>query len=310
MKKILVVGSLNMDMVVNVKAMPVVGETVIADHFSLIPGGKGANQAYAAGKLGGNVTMLGAVGDDESGRKLIENLVLAGVDVAHIKKESHVRTGTAIITVNETGDNSIIVISGANQYVDKAYIDSKIELIQECDIVIFQLEIPLETVLYAARKAKEMGKYVILDPAPARSDIPEDVYKCLDLVKPNAIELSMLLGADYESEVDLEEKAFRLKEKGIENVLVTLGGNGAFLLSEAGTVQRYPTMDVKVVDTTAAGDSFTAGVAVALSKGADLASAVYFADKVATISVTRKGAQSSIPAEKEVEDFIRTGILP
>ena len=309
MKKILVIGSLNIDMVMNVKKMPVAGETIIADQFSLIPGGKGANQACAIGKLGGDVTMLGAVGDDETGRILTDNLADAGVDVSHIKREKDARTGTAIITVNEEGNNSIIVIAGANHKVDKSYIDSKIDLIQASDIVIFQLEIPLETVVYAAQKAKEMGKYVILDPAPARQDIPQELYSCLDLIKPNEIELGMLLGMDTNTKDDLEAQAIQLKSKGIDNVLVTMGGDGAFLAAENNEISRYPTMDVKVVDTTAAGDSFTAGVAVSLAKGEDLASAIRFADKVATIVVTRKGAQSSIPSSKEVEEFVKTGVL-
>lgn len=303
MKKIIVIGSLNIDFVVDVDRMPVVGETVLAKGFELIPGGKGANQAYAAGKLGAEVTMLGAVGNDAYGDRLCESLKSAGVRIDHLKRLDGVSTGIALITVNGEGDNSIIVVQGANKAVDREYIDSKLDLLRECDIVIFQLEIPLDTVTYAAQKAKEYGKTVILDPAPAVAGLPEELLRSVDIIKPNATELEILTGSGNATN-DLKRASDIIKARGVKNVLVTLGGQGAFLNDCDGNARRFYTQDVKVIDTTAAGDSFTAAVAVSLAKGEELASAIEFADKVATIVVTRKGAQSSVPSIQEVEEYI------
>lgn len=303
MKKITVIGSLNMDMVIDVDHMPAVGETLLAGHVTLIPGGKGANQAYTAGKLGADVTILGAVGNDTYGDSLCESLKSAGVHTEHLLRLDHVSTGNAIITVNKEGNNSIIVIQGANKLVDCGYIDQKMDIIRESDIVIFQLEIPLETVVYAAKKAKELGKMVILDPAPAQPNLPDELMQCVDLVKPNETELGILLGQPDAKE-RLSESADRILARGAENALVSLGGSGAYLKGADGSEHRFYTQDVEVVDTTAAGDSFTAAVAVSLAKGADLVSAIEFADKVATIVVTKKGAQSSIPSMQEIEVYI------
>lgn len=303
MKKIAVIGSINMDYVIDVQSMPLIGETVLCDRYDTIPGGKGANQAYAIGRLGGDVTMLGAVGDDEAGEALRENLRSAGVDVSRIKQSAGHNTGTAFICVDCTGNNSIIVIQGANKTVDIPYIDENIDLLEECDIVLFQLEIPMETVVYAARKAKQLGKTVILDPAPARNDIPRELYDCVDFIKPNEVELTMLTG-DPRAEEHLDSAAQRLKERGVRNVIVTLGGKGAFLLDRDGRTSRYEADEnVPVVDTTAAGDSFTAALACGLAGGIPTEEAVKFAICVSNIVVTRKGAQTSIPTIEEVKAY-------
>ncbi|MFY9175867.1 MAG: ribokinase [Caldicoprobacterales bacterium] len=303
MKKITVVGSLNMDLVVDVKDMPHKGETILADQYEMIPGGKGANQAYAVGMLGGQVTMLGAIGNDDYGKKLCRSLQSAGVCIDHLKVTENLGTGTAIIIVNEQGENSIIVIQGANKAVDTVYIDENMEVIRNSDIIILQLEIPLETVIYTAKKAKELNKMVILDPAPARYDLPDELFKYVDLIKPNETELGILLG-DRNAKEDLYGSSEKIKKKGAKNVLVTLGRYGSYLNDLDGNTYRFYSQDVPVVDTTAAGDSFIAAVAVGLAKGWNILSSIKFADKVATVVVTRKGAQSSIPSLQEVKGYL------
>lgn len=303
MGKILVIGSLNMDFVVNVKHMPQVGETLLADSLEFIPGGKGANQAYALGKLGADVTMLGAVGNDSYGDIQIEGLKAVGVDTTHIERIEGVNTGIALINVNEKGDNSIIVVQGANKYVSREYIDKNLKVIEESDIVIFQLEIPIDTVAYAAKKAKGLGKTVILDPAPAPDSIPEDLLANVDIIKPNETELVKLTGIE---EVDgcMNKAVDTIKKQGVKTVIVTLGGKGSFVSGQNNVIKHISTEDVKVIDTTAAGDSFIASMALYLSKGKDIIAAVKFANHVASISVTRKGAQSSMPSMEEVEKYI------
>ena len=302
MKKILIIGSLNIDFVVNVKNMPAVGETILSDNMELIPGGKGANQACAVAKLGGNVTMLGAVGKDVYADRQFNSLKAAGVDVSHILQYEDINTGIALITVNEKGDNSIVVIPGANKYVSIEYIDHNLELIKECDIVVIQLEVPLDTVVYASKLAKGLGKLVILDPAPAPRYFPEELYHYIDIIKPNETELSILTGIQN-AENHLEEASKILKEFGVKCVIVTLGENGVFVNLPDNTMVTIPGKKVNVVDSTAAGDTFTAAMAVKLANGEDLLSAIEYANLVASIVVTKRGAQSSIPTKEEIDGF-------
>lgn len=303
MKKILVIGSLNMDMVVNVAHTPAVGETILTDRMSLIPGGKGANQACAAGRLGADITMLGAVGDDTYGDILIESLKKSGVNVSGIIRRKGENTGIALITVNSAGDNSIVVVSGANATLSCEDIDRHRELLQAADIILFQMEIPAATVRYAAKMAKSLGKTVILDPAPVPENFPDELYRYVDVLKPNETELHMLTKTDR-IETRLPEAVGLLKAKGIKNVLVTLGENGVYLDAEDTGVSKIPALKVEAVDTTAAGDSFTAAMAVMLSQGKSLKEAAVFANQVSAIVVTRKGAQSSIPFLDEVTEYL------
>ena len=301
MKKVLVIGSINMDFVINVEHMPLKGETILAESFELIPGGKGANQAYAIGKLGGKVEMLGAVGNDEYGKILIKNLSSVGVGVSHMLVEENANTGNAFIVVDENGDNNIIVTQGSNKNVDTAYIDENIGLIKDCDIVVLQLEIPIQTVIYIAKKAKELGKFIILDPAPAKEDLPRELFECVDIIKPNEGELKTLIGGANQ-ELTLRESAQLLLKKGAKNVVVTLGGDGAYLFGD-GAEKKYPTRNnVEVVDTTAAGDSFTASMALCFAQDKTIEEAIEFANKVASVVVTRKGAQTSIPTIDEIDE--------
>jgi len=297
MKKIVVIGSLNMDFAVQVKDAPKMGETVLAESMKLVPGGKGANQAYAAAKLGGHVTMLGAVGTDSYGSILAKNLAAAGADVSHLKVTDEASTGIALVEVDQTGDNRIIVISGANALVDIPYIDSKIDVIAESDIVVMQLEIPLETVVYAAKTAKKLGKMVILDPAPARTDLPEELLRNVDIIKPNEHEVVAILGRTTLSQ---EEAVRQLKEKGASAVLVTMGADGSCYYGAGSETIRADAIAVDAVDTTGAGDSYTAALAVAIAEGADMTQAMALASKVGAMVTTKTGAQTSLPSRAEV----------
>ena len=302
MKKILVIGSLNMDMVAEVHHTPTAGETILTDTMRLIPGGKGANQACAAGKLGAKVTMLGAVGKDSYGRILKDSLRESGVHTQFIL-ERETSTGVAFITVNEEGNNCIVVVSGANASLMPEDIQGHLELIKESDIVILQMEIPVETVLFAARKAKELGKTVILDPAPVPKHFPKELFQYLDLIKPNETELKMLTGFGGKEE-ELNLASGYLRSLGVRDIVVTLGERGVYVNSEKEGIFRILGLKVEAVDTTAAGDSFTAAMALKMAQGENLSKAVRFANHVSAIVVTRKGAQSSIPSIEEVEKIL------
>lgn len=303
-KKILVIGSLNLDMVVKVDHTPMVGETILSDgDMEMIPGGKGANQACAVGCLGADVTILGAVGNDMYADRQLESLKQAGVNVSRVIRKDDSTTGVAFITVNRDGDNSIVVVSGANAALSEKDIDDNIDLIKECDIVIFQLEIPLPTVCYAAKAAKSFGKMVILDPAPVPEKFPEELYGYIDIIKPNETELCMLTGIE-KAEKNLKKATDLLRNKGVKDVLVTLGENGVYFNSSEAGVHCIPAIKVEAVDTTAAGDAFTAALAIMLAEGKNLKEAATFANYVSSIVVTRKGAQSSIPTLDEVIGYI------
>lgn len=288
-----------MDFVIDVKNMPLAGETILGQKVTLVSGGKGANQAYAAGKLGGNVQMIGAVGNDLYGKMLRENLESVGVDISGIEIIENQPTGNAFITVDENGENSIIVIQGTNTCVTKEMIDRHIKLIEECDTVIMQLEIPIEVVTYVKNIAKEKGKRVILDPAPAKADLPEEFFRGFDIVKPNETEIQTLVGKKMRTKGDLIEGARELLNKGIEKVIITLGGDGSMMVTK-DSYEEFCAQKVVPVDTTAAGDSFTAAFAVALGNGFSYSEAIEFGNRVSGIVVTKKGAQTSIPTMEEV----------
>ena len=299
MKNIVVVGSLNLDTVIEVPQMPKAGETLAGTGVSQVPGGKGANQAYAIGKLLGNVKMIGAVGNDAPGKILVDNLESVGVDISGISEIKGGTTGQAFITVEDSGENSIIIIAGTNADVTQDLIQNNMDAIQEADIIIMQLEIPLETVEYVKEVAVKYGKMVILDPAPAVAGLPDSFWKGIDYIKPNETELSILVGSPLEDMEEIREGARSMLQKGVKNVLVTLGSEGCLFVTEE-TEEYYPACKVEAVDTTAAGDSFTAAFALALSRGKSCGEAIQFGQKVSSIAVTRKGAQTSIPSPEEV----------
>ena len=298
MKRILVIGSLNMDMVIGMDHLPVLGETILAENYYMNPGGKGANQAYAAGKLGADTTFFGAVGDDSNGQRLLHNLNEVGVNTDHIVVKENSSTGTAVITVDKNGDNCIIVIPGANALLSKEDIIRNKHLIEACDILLLQLEIPLETVLFAAHTARQLNKTVILDPAPAPVRPPVELLPFIDIIKPNETELHMLTG-----KMDISSSIDTLRGYGAKDVIVTLGENGVYVNSVKEGTFHLPALPVVPIDTTAAGDSFTAALAVMLADGKTLKEAAAFANKVGAVAVTREGAQQSIPTLKEVAGY-------
>lgn len=300
MNKILVVGSLNMDFVVNVSCRPQAGETVKGKSLSLIAGGKGANQAYALAKLGSEVIMLGAVGDDSFGQELVNNLHSVGVQTDYIVQKLGMETGKAFIEVEESGQNSIIIIGGANNALSVQDIIRHKAAFINVDAVVMQLEIPLDTVIAAADLAHALGKKVILDPAPARNDLPLELLEKVDIIKPNETELSTLTGMPTDTAEQVEEAAKKLLADGAKNVLVTLGEKGSMWFGHDGKVHAFPAVSAKAVDTTAAGDCFTAAF-VSKLENRSISEAIAFAAKAAAISVTRRGAQSSIPSLQEVE---------
>ena len=299
-KNIVVIGSLNMDWVIPVNHTPVEGETILADGYTEVPGGKGANQACAAGKLKGNVSMLGLVGNDEIGDKLINNLKLVNVDVSRIEKSENINSGLALINVNSKGNNSIVVLPGANGRCDIKYIEKNIDIIEKSDIVLLQMEIPIETVEYVITVSKNLKKQVILNPAPAPDSLSDEVLSNIDILTPNETELEKISGKNVKTVEDAIEASKSLLSRGVKNIIATLGEKGALLVNK-DEVKEFKALKVDAVDTTAAGDSFNGAVAVYLSEGHTISEAIEFANKVSSIAVTRKGAQTSIPERSEIE---------
>lgn len=295
-KGILVIGSLNMDLSIDLAKMPVTGETILGRGIAYKAGGKGANQACAAGKLGGRVRMLGCVGQDEFGQKLVKSLSESGVETDYIKESRDLPTGTAVIYVDDNGDNSIVVIPGANMACDIEYLKAQDEQFHWCDYVVLQMEIPYEAVWYSVKRAKELGKMVILNPAPAPDEIPEEILSLVDYLTPNETEIIALNG---KSKDDIREGAEKLLSRGVSNVIATLGDRGALLVNQYGET-FYPARKVVSVDTTAAGDCFNGAMVAALAEGQSEAEAILFANIASSIAVTRKGAQESLPIREEV----------
>lgn len=300
MKNICVIGSLNMDLVVNVDKMPKPGQTIIGSNFKEVPGGKGANQAVAMARLNGNVSMIGKVGEDGFGQTLINALKNDKVDTTYIKTTKGA-TGVALITVDNNAQNSIVVSPGANFEVKEEDIDSNIEAIENSDIVVLQLETPLNTIKYALKKSKELNKYTILNPAPAVK-LDDEIIKNVDLLTPNETELEIISGVSIETEEDIQKAAQIMIEKGVKELIVTLGSKGSLYINKEKSIFKKA-YKVEAVDTTAAGDSYTGALAVALSKDKNIEEAMDFASKVGALSVLKEGAQSSLPTLEDVENF-------
>lgn len=297
LKKILVIGSINIDLVTNVEKTPRVGETVLGNEFLEFPGGKGANQAAAIGRLGGNVTMLGKVGADAYGKFMKSAMEDSGVKTDYVVADETKTTGTALIMVNADGDNSIVVIPGANFSVLPEDITE--ELISEFDIVIGQLEVPVETLEKAFKIARSMDKMTILNPAPAKA-LSKAFLSTVSLLVPNETELEILTGVTVKDDLSINESYLKLKETGIKQLIVTLGSKGSVLVDSNG-LRRFAAQSVKAIDTTAAGDSFIGGLATQLAMGESLETSIEYATKVAAIAITRMGAQSSLPYKEELE---------
>ena len=300
MKNICVIGSLNMDLVVNVDTMPKPGQTIIGSNFKEVPGGKGANQAVAMARLNGNVSMIGKVGEDGFGQTLINSLKNDKVDTTYIQTAKGA-TGVALITVDKNAQNSIVVSPGANFEVKEDDIDNNIEAIKNSDIVVLQLETPLNTIKYALNKAKELNKYTILNPAPAVK-LDDEIIKNVDLLTPNETELEIISGVSIETEEDIQKAAQIMIEKGVKELIVTLGSKGSLYINKEKSMFKKA-YKVEAVDTTAAGDSYTGALAVALSQDKNIEDAMDFASKVGALSVLIEGAQSSLPTLEDVKNF-------
>ncbi len=306
--RIVVIGSLNADFVVTVDRFPTPGETVPGCGFTVFPGGKGANQAVAAARLGGHVSMVGHVGDDANAEILTRSLASAGVDVGHVATDATEPTGVAIISIDGAGQNQIVVVPGANGAFESEALDRSRDLISTAGIVLLQLEVPLPTVTAAARIAHDGGAVVILDPAPAQ-ELPVELLESVDYLTPNESELAALTGARIGAKLDADEAAERardLVERGARKVVVKMGELGAMLVTDEGVFCRWPAVPVEVVDTTAAGDAFNAAFAVALARGRSDSEAGVYATTAAACAVTRHGAQPAMPTADEVERLMAT----
>jgi ribokinase len=304
MSRIVVVGSLNMDVVAVAPRIPVAGETIIGNKYFTEPGGKGANQAYASAKLGGKVAMLGRIGDDDFGRRMRDNVGSAGCDVSGLKSVPG-PSGVALIFVSSSGQNSIIVVPGANGALTAADVEAEAAALDGAGIVLLQLENPVEAVLAAARLSKQRGARVILDPAPAPADpLPPQLLATVDIVTPNETEAAILAGLPP-GRLNPEEAAqlaAKLQSMGAHTVIMKLGDQGCLLVEPGGSTY-IPAPKVKAVDTTAAGDTYNAALAVGLSEGMALVDACRFAVYASALSVTRLGTQLAVPTRAEVDAF-------
>lgn len=299
--KILVVGSSNTDMVIKTHHFPAPGETILGGRFLMNAGGKGANQAVAAARLGGVVTFVGKIGDDIFGKQAVQQLNVEGINVDFVAVDPENPSGVALITVDQKGENSIVVASGSNGTLSPDDFDKALAELNESEFVLMQLEIPVPTVEYIARIAAQKQKKVILNPAPAVV-LSDELLQNLYLITPNETEAELLTGIKVSDEQSSLKAATLLHEKGVEVVIITLGAAGAFLLSN-GKPEIISAPRVEAVDSTAAGDTFNGALVVALSEGKTIPEAIVFANKAASISVTRFGAQSSVPYRIEIESL-------
>lgn len=300
-RQILVVGSSNTDMVIKAAHLPRPGETILGGTFFMNPGGKGANQAVAIARLGGPVTFICKTGSDIFGHQSQQLFEEEGINTSYVFSDSGNPSGVALITVDEKAENCIVVASGANANLLPSDLEKAEEAIERADLVLMQLEVPMETVCFVADIAWQKGKKVILNPAPAHP-LPVDLLRHLYLITPNETEAEMITGVEITDESSAGEAARALSGMGVQHVIITLGSKGALIYSN-GKAEMVPTLKVEAVDTTAAGDVFNGALTVALSEGRSLKEAARFACKASAISVTRVGAQSSAPYRNEVDIF-------
>ncbi len=297
---IVVVGSSNTDMVVQASRLPLPGETVLGGDLVIAAGGKGANQAVAAARVGGRVAFVARVGRDMFGEAALANFQREGLDTRFVVRDEQAPSGVALIVVGPDGQNIIAVAPGANHRLTVADVAAAAPAFQQARVLLLQLEIPLETVLAAAQAGRAAGATVILNPAPAPTQpLPDALYAAVDIITPNESEAAHLTGCQEPAEA-----ARALLARGVGAVIVTLGAAGALVATRTGETWHAPGFHVTAVDATAAGDAFNGGLAVALARGEPLAAAVRFAHAVAALSVTRLGAQPSLPTREEVEAFL------
>jgi len=303
MGKVVVIGSINTDMVVSTQNLPLPGESKMGTDFNIHPGGKGANQAVAASRAGAQVSLIAKVGNDEYGKKALENYKKENISTDFIFTDQEEPSGIALIMVGETtGQNAIVVAPGANHKLSVEDISKAEDIIRNADILIVQLETPMETVLHALKMAKKHGVCTILNPAPAQY-IEKEMWNYVDYITPNETETNFLVGINPQSEANIKKAAGLLLEKVNKGVILTLSSKGAYYASKEGKSILVPTIKVAAVDTTAAGDVFNGYLAQGISEGLWLRNSIIMANKAATISVTRKGAQPSIPFKEEIGEL-------
>lgn len=296
-KKILVIGSSNTDMTVVADRLPVPGETVLGGKFAMGQGGKGANQAVAAQRLGGDVTFICKLGRDIFGENAIKEYQKDGMDTSKVMYSDQ-PSGVALISVDTHAENCIVVASGANGDITVDDIEANRKEIEEAGILLLQLEIPVEAVVRAAKIGHEAGVYVILNPAPA-CDLPEELYQYLSLIIPNQTEIALMTGIEARDEEGAAKAVEALKAKGVQDVIVTMGSKGSMVYHQ-GQATFVPSRKVNAVDTTAAGDTYCGGLCVALSEGNDIIKAAEFATAASALTVQKRGAQDSIPYRKDI----------
>lgn len=302
MSKIVVVGSSNTDMVIRSEHLPAPGETVLGGHFLMNPGGKGANQAVAASKLGGDVSFIARVGDDLFGQQAIRGFEKYGIRIENVRLDEHNPSGVALIMVDDAGENSISVALGANAALQQSDVDKAEAVISQASYLLVQLEIPLLVVEYAITLANAMNVPVILNPAPAQR-LSDKLLAGLHIITPNETEAEILTGQLVKDEESARLSASVLHSKGVDIVIITLGDKGAYVLSNQYDA-LIPSPSVASVDTTAAGDTFNGALVVALSESMGLPEAITFANHAAALSVTKEGAQASIPSRSALEAFL------
>lgn len=299
--EVVVVGSANMDLVTRVPRFPIPGETVLGTKFATFNGGKGANQACAIARLGGRPRFIGKVGNDSFGLQIISGLRHFGVDTANVHAEQDLLTGTAMITVTESGENTIVVAAGANARVDPEFVNERLDHF-EFRTVLMQLETPIATV----REVVKKGKIAILNPAPA-TPLPHEIYQDLDWITPNETETERLTGVMPCDPASCREAARWFFEQGVKNVVITLGAKGSYLVNH--TIDTHcPTIEVKAIDSTAAGDAFNGALALFLNEGRDPQNAVLIANRAGALASTRLGAQASLPSRDDLR-AVSPGLL-
>ena len=298
MAKIVVVGSSNTDMVVKTPRFPQPGETILGGDFFMFPGGKGANQAVAAARMGGEVTFLCSLGDDLFGQNALEGYRKEKINTQHVLVTEDSPSGVALITVSESGENQIVVASGANMLLSKAYIESYVDLLREADVVLTQFEIPMSTLEYLADICRASDTVLIINPAPAQT-LKDETLKGLYLITPNETEAKILTGIEVDSTEDAKKAALYLLNKGVKNIIITMGKKGAFFMNKEESFLLEPPR-VKAIDTTAAGDVFNGVLSVNLAEKKPWKYSIDMANRAAALSVTRMGAQASAPYLKEI----------
>ena len=299
---VVIYGSINTDLIAYTPKLPQQGETLLGKSYLMALGGKGANQAVAAAKLGAKVCMVGHVGDDTFGRQVLEQLTDYGVDVANVEMVADQGSGLAVISVDDNGENTIIVLSGANMQFDQQDVIRTESLFDDTKVLLLQLEVPVEADLAVARAAHAKGITVVLDPAPA-AELPDELYSSVDILTPNEVETEMMVGIRPSSPQEAADAAKILQSRGVNTVIVTLGSEGVFCAS--GTRSIYvPVFDVDAIDTVGSGDAFNGGLAVAISEGMEIDDALQWGAAAGALSTTRSGAAGAMPDRSELISLI------